>query len=423
MYGFSTSPSRPLRTQPLSVDPVDAAVMQHVSPVYWDWRTAFDRDPSASPLQHPDYVLSELHAEDVGQTVLIRSGDAFAILVPKRIRTTQAGGLPPAWTLRGLRLAGGRFLGPDQTVDRQRDLLGRVTEYATSRRAAFVLIEDLDIATPLSGLVQERAVHGCGLFVSHDYQPRRMIEFPDTAEDYWKTFSSRSLSKHRRNLKKFGQTRLQRITTLSDIPAFLQAAAEISAQSWQTRQFGQRIRNDELQLRQFSALAEQGMLRSYLWWVEETPVAFAVCNQHAGTLRYEEIAYRQEFAQFSPGRTMLFQIVEDLFQHNSPGTLDFGGGDAEYKQQFANRESQSGTVWLVPPSWRSQWTVSYLTTCRRARSAARQWIRNSRMGTRLRQWFHRGSSAPVNPVGSTATPQAGGEPVDHGPAVETRSPG
>ena len=41
------------------VVPIDTALSQHVSQGYWDWQSQFDRDPQASPLQHPDFVLAE----------------------------------------------------------------------------------------------------------------------------------------------------------------------------------------------------------------------------------------------------------------------------------------------------------------------------------------------------------------------------
>jgi hypothetical protein len=377
-----------------AVIPLDDAVSGHLSQVYWDWRAAFDHDPHASPLQHPDFVLAELATSCVASRlnpVLVREfsrreQSTFGILVPKTIRTSQVGGIGPGWTLHGLRLAGGRFLGESTSREQQGRLLQLATRHAADHRADFLLIEDLDETAPLYSAVQDHGSHGCQRFATHDFQPRRSIDFPATEAAYWSTFSSRSLSKFRRNLKKFGRTRLERVTEIDQLPDFLRAAHEISKQSWQSRQFGLRIRNDDAELRQLSALAQHGLLRSYLWWVDEKPAAFAVCNQHRGCFRYEEIAYCAAFGQYSPGRTMLQQIVEDLLRHDPPRSLDFGGGDAEYKQQFANRESRSGTIWLVPPTWRARWSLSFLTVCRRVRTTARSLIKRSGLGTFARQW-------------------------------------
>jgi CelD/BcsL family acetyltransferase involved in cellulose biosynthesis len=385
-----------------------------LSQSYWDWRNLFDRDPNASPLQHPDFVIAELTSQTNPrhEAVLISgdsSGDSrvMGVLVPKSIRTSRAGGLGPSWTLHGLRLAGGRFLTSDGSFEPQRRLLQAVTRYCADVGASFLLLEDLDEATALYGAIHTDQSGNCRLFVTHDYQPRRYIDFPASEADYWKTFSSRSLSKFRRNLKKFGETRLDRVTEIEQIPEFLRAAHEISKQSWQSSQFGLRIRNDDAEMRQLSALAQNNLLRSYLWWIEGQPAAFAVCNQHRGCFRYEEIAYCKQFGQFSPGRTMLHQIVEDLLRHDSPICLDFGGGDAEYKQQFSNRESRSGTVWLVPRTWNAGLTLTYLTSCRQVRAGFRSLIKRIGFGTRARQWIRSGGSSPAEEVAEPCVASAG----------------
>lgn len=385
------------------VVPLDEAMQRHLSQTYWDWQSLFDRDSNANPLQHPDVVLAELEGTRVASklaSALVRIDanggcPALGILVPKHVRTDQVGGVGPGWTLHGLRLAGGRFLAENESYEVQSTLLLGAVRHCAAVGAAFLLIEDLDERSPLYGAVLNEAAHGCRLFATRDVQPRLRIEFPATADEYWKTFSSRSLSKFRRSLKKFGDVRLERVTGLEQLPDFLRAAHDISKQSWQSRQFGLRIRNDDDELRLLSALAQQGLLRSYLWWIEGQPAAFALCHQHRGCFHYEEIAFCGQHTQFSPGRVMLQQIVEDLFQHDPPQWFDFGGGDAEYKRQFANRESRSGTLWLVPPTWGASLSLAYLKSCRQLRAVARRAIQTAGLATKARQWIRRVSPPPA----------------------------
>ena len=396
------------------VVPIDAAMREHLSRGYWDWRELFDRDPQANPMQHADYVLAELpdaKSTTRAEAVLLRHGpesdcQALGILVPKDVRTSQVGGLGPAWTMRGLRLVGGRFLAREESFETQSCLLSAAMRHCAAVGADFLLIEDLDESSPLHPAVQREAADGCRLFAARDLQPRWRIEFPAVADDYWKTFSSRTLQRRRSKLKRYGQTSLVRVTDIGQIPEFLRAAHEISKQSWQSRQLGLRIRNDESELRQMSILAQHGHLRSYLWAVEGKPAAFAVCHQHRGCFRYEEIAYCAEFRSLSPGVTLLHQIVEDLFRHDPPQWFDFGGGDAEYKQQFGNRESRSQTLWIVPPTWRAGAALAYLNGCRRLRSVARGVVKTCGLATKARQWLRYGGG-PVEckrPASGDAAP-------------------
>ncbi len=377
------------------VVPINDAVRNHTSEVYWDWRKSFESDPLATPLQHPDLVLAELAStsgESTQKPVLVRGGigrgkNSYAILIPKTIRTSQMGGVGPDWKLQGLRLAGGRILGNTDSAELQKHILKAAASYATKASADFLLIEDLNESTPLFDVVYDQSAHGCLLFVTHDFQRRHYIDFPATEAEYANSVSSHSRKLFRRALKKCPHAQLERITGVDQIPGFLDSAHEISRHSWQSNQFGMRIRNDEKEMRQLTSLAANGLLRSYVFRIDGTPVAFAIGNQHVNSFRYEETAFHPEFRHFSPGRTMLQLIIEDLLRHDSPKTFDFGFGDAEYKQQFGNRESRSGTLWLVPPGLRARLALTHLNVCRQFRSAVYTRIRQSSLGTIARQWL------------------------------------
>jgi CelD/BcsL family acetyltransferase involved in cellulose biosynthesis len=376
-----------------------------------EWQSLFDRDTRANPFQHPEYVLTELdqNIANAGlQPIIVRSGterdcDGMGVLVPKSVATKQVGGLGPSWSLRGYRLVGGEFLlAPESTTETQSELLAAAIRHCSDVGAEFLLIEDLDEQSSLSKLIQNGAARGFQLFAARDIQARWRIEFPDNEEEYWKKFTSRTRSKFRARLKKFGRSHLERITSVDQIPAFLKAANEVSTQSWQTRQFGLRIRNDESELRRLSVLAEQGFLRSYLWQVDEKPAAFALCHQRGGCFRYEEIAYCAEYSLLSPGVTLLQQIVEDLYRNDLPRFFDFGGGDAEYKQKFGNLEGRSQSLWLVPSTWRASSSLAYLKFCRSLRSSARSIVKSCGLATTARQWLRYGGAAAHTKVSVTA---------------------
>src|SRR5581483_7315650 len=108
------------------------------------------------------------------------------------------------------------------------------------------------------------------------------IKLPSRKDDYWNGFSKKTLSTMRRKLKKFGETRLERITAVTQIARFLEIAHEISKQTWQSRQFGLRVRNDAAELELLSVLAQHRLLRCYLWFSNDEPVAFLIGNQDKG---------------------------------------------------------------------------------------------------------------------------------------------
>lgn len=381
-----------------------------------DWAAMFDRDPMANPYQHPDYVLAELRSKPAGKSirpVILRDGseqecDAIGVLVPKTIRTNQVGGIGPGWSLKGLRLVGGSFLTNDQSLETQSRLLSAAVAHAAKVGADFLLIEDLDEESSLSHAASMSGVHNFQRFPVRETQARWRIDFPENEQDYWNRFSGRTRYAFRTRLKKIGAMQLERVTEIDQLPAFLTAAHEISKQSWQSRQFGLRIKNDGTELQLLSSLAQHRFLRSYLMRIDGKPAAFAICHQHAGGFRYEEIAYCAEFSLLSPGETMLQQIIVDLFQHQKPTWFDFGGGDAEYKRKFGTGAGRSQTLWLVPQTWRAGSALNYLNTCRAVRSSVRYAIQACGLSTKVRQWLryghHSAQTTAGNPpaTGSTA---------------------
>lgn len=374
-----------------------------------DWRMLFDRDEDAYALQHPAYVEAEVRhlaksrLEPLSISVR-RCGElaGLGILLPKSISTRKAGGVGVAWTLHGYRLAGSRFLKDGDDVDFENRLLGAALEAVAARGADFLLIEDLDQASSLWGSVGCALPAGWKAFAPFGYQARLRIRFPEKRAEYWQQFSGKTRSTFRRKLKKFGSVRLERVTRSEQVEAFLETAHHISVQTWQTRRLGLRIRNDEAERQTLSALADAGLLRSYVWYSNDEPAAFCVGNQAHGVFHYEEVGYATKFARFSPGQMLVVQMIDDLLSEDSPTWFDFGGGDAEYKRMFANHESISGTVWLTPPSLKSRVTTAWLGACCGLRQAVRQTASMLGLSTRARQWirYGRARSGGTEPTAS-----------------------
>ncbi len=394
------------------VTPIDTAVRGHLSQRYWDWRRLYDADPQACPLQHPDVVLTDLdHAPRAKLSPLLAHADhdhecvGIGALVPKLVHSRRLGAVPLGRRMEGYRLTGNGFAVSDSAPEVIAALWECALTETRRRGAEFLLIEDLDDAHPLATLIDAELPRGWSVHRHAGRQPRRRIELPATPEAYWQKFSSKTRQTFRRKLKKFGATRLDRCMTVADVPRFLDAAHEISRHTWQTRQFGLRVRHDAGTLAQFTKLAELGLFRSYLWCVEDRPVAFTVGNQDHGVFHYEEVGYLPEFAKFSPGQMMLIQMIDDLITHQPATWFDFGGGDADYKELFANHTSRSGTVWLFPPTLAGRLTQTHLHTSLAARQWVRRQIAERGWTTRFRQWVRGAGQSSRDPQGNAEEAQ------------------
>jgi CelD/BcsL family acetyltransferase involved in cellulose biosynthesis len=374
-----------------------------------EWLALFERDAQASAWQHPRVVMAECRCLPLASREPLLIGcrreeelTGAAILLPKSIGTRQAGALGPGWNLNGYRLVGSRLMNAKRSATTD-DELWRATLDAVSRQDAdFLLIEDLDQCSPLTERLRDTLPAGWKAFVPNGWQARLRIRFPEDGHGYWDQFSKKTLATFRRKLKKFGATRLERITHADQVPDFLAKAHDISRQTWQSRRLGLRIRNSDAERSSLTALADAGLLRSYLWYSNGEPAAFCLGNQAHGVFNYEEVGYATRFARFSPGQMLIVQMINDLLDHDRPVWFDFGGGDADYKRMFANHLSDSGTVWLTPPTWKACVSLCWIQSGRTLTQTIRRTMATLGLATRVRQWIRYGGRP--SPTGTEKRP-------------------
>lgn len=84
-------------------------------------------------------------------------------------------------------------------------------------------------------------------------------------------------------------------------------------------------------------MADAGLLRSFLLVAGSTPVAFLLGYQGApAVICLHQIAYARELAGFGPGTLLLNGVLEKMAVAGEKLTVDFGSGEAGYKQHFTN---------------------------------------------------------------------------------------
>lgn len=378
----------------IGIHRIDESFHRHFASDYWAWRAVFENDSKARVTQHPDLLLTELSfsrdAERHPPTLITcqqRSKTVgAAVLIPKSIAGEKKFG--PAWDLCGYRLAGNRLIGSDDS-EVQNQLMQGISQHMTESKADFLLVEDVETTDPLLTLVENES-HGLQAFKPAPFQRRHMIELPETHDDYWSKFNSKTRSTLRRKLKQFGDCRLELINKPFQIPGFLENAQEISKRSWQSDLLGLRVQNDEFETQIFTFLATQNALRAYLLWQDDTPVSFCIGTQHNGIFNYEEVGYDRDYSKKSPGQVLVIKMLEEMYERDQPALFDFGGGDAEYKRQFGTRISESGHVWLLRPGMRSKMIVGYLSGRRALSQTLRGTLAKFGLLDRVRKLSRRG---------------------------------
>ena len=80
-------------------------------------------------------------------------------------------------------------------------------------------------------------------------------------------------------------------------------------------------------------------LRGYLLYVDDEPVAYWLCALHGDTMLIKTAGFDTAYERLRIGIYLLMRAIEDACADPEIRVLDFGPGDAAYKQQFSQRRA------------------------------------------------------------------------------------
>jgi len=181
------------------------------------------------------------------------------------------------------------------------------------------------------------------------------INMPPTFDDYYRKFDANMRRNFRRESKRLrelsvGELDLLRVERELQVAPFLRDATMIAETSWQKMLVGCPMNMPAPRFEVLTRLARQGMLRCYLLRCGDIPCAYAVAFQCNEVFYYYEIAFNPKFSKASPGKVLLYMVLNDLFAHNRPKLFYFGPGAFEYKRWFSNSEGEERTAYILRKS-------------------------------------------------------------------------
>jgi hypothetical protein len=98
---------------------------------------------------------------------------------------------------------------------------------------------------------------------------------------------------------------------------------------------------------------ERGWLRGYLLYLRGEPIAYWLCSTYDETMLIRTAGFDNAHAQHRVGLYLLMRAIEDACADPSLRVLDFGPGDAAYKQQFSNESWRERNLLVYAPTRRA----------------------------------------------------------------------
>jgi CelD/BcsL family acetyltransferase involved in cellulose biosynthesis len=179
-----------------------------------------------------------------------------------------------------------------------------------------------------------------------------------------------------------GAYRTRCFCDVNEVPKFVADAISVSRKTYQYDLLGAGLRDKEPLERKYRTTASLGWFRSYVLYVEDTPIAFQAGHLYGDRYHAQEIGYDPAWARQHVGIFLHTEIVTDLAASNTGARwFDFGIGDTGHKQRLSTATQTGWYYYLVPDTWRG----SAFTSALRATNAASAAIGNMLERYGLRQ--------------------------------------
>jgi CelD/BcsL family acetyltransferase involved in cellulose biosynthesis len=89
---------------------------------------------------------------------------------------------------------------------------------------------------------------------------------------------------------------------------------------------------------------------------------------------YSDIAYDESHSALSPGKVLLYLLIDDLHRWNVPAVINFGVGEAGYKRHFGSRSLPYRSVMWAPSTLANRARVELHHAFAGIRRSAKRWL-------------------------------------------------
>ena len=204
-------------------------------------------------------------------------------------------------------------------------------------------------------------------------------------------FLKRLNKKHRywvRRLEKLveadfpGQVSFVNLSRPADLARALNDVEQVAAKTYQ-RQLGSGFRNDLEGARRMEFESRNGWLRAYVLYLRGQPAAFWIGRLYKNVFFSDSTGYDPAFRDYELGTIVFIRMIDELCREGVR-SLDFGLGDAMYKQRFGDESWSEAAVRIFAPRLRMAALNAAQTCIELPVLAARSLLRRTDLQQRLK---------------------------------------
>lgn len=135
-----------------------------------------------------------------------------------------------------------------------------------------------------------------------------------------------------------------------DAPQVIADLEQVASSTYQ-RALGAGFADNDLYRSLVPLALRHGWLRAYVLYHRGAPIAFWHAYAYRRTLHVSTTGYDVAYAEHSPGTHVQMEMFRDACEDDAVDVVDFGLGDAQYKQRFGNEtwSERDATLFAARP--------------------------------------------------------------------------
>ncbi|WP_157271640.1 GNAT family N-acetyltransferase [Azohydromonas aeria] len=209
-------------------------------------------------------------------------------------------------------------------------------------------------------------------------------------------------SKHRANLRKRakeleeaypGRVSWRWLAHVGDVAALCADLEKVAAVTYQ-RGLGAGFFDNEEFRRRFALFAQRDQLRVQLLEIDGVVRAFWFGFVYRGCFHSSETGYDPALRDHEVGTLMFARLVDELAREGVQ-RLDFGLGDAYYKERFGSGAWRETSVWLFAPTAKGVLLMAYIRLFAIVEQAARRLVERLGLADRIKNAWRRQRAKPA----------------------------
>lgn len=293
--------------------------------------------------------------------VVLREGIPDALLIGRidqeRMELSLGYAKLPVVPVRRLTLIQNGFLG-NTSVENSEALVREVLRSLGAHEADLATLKYYRTDCPLLG-----AVRRIPSFWPRDpvlqAQPHWAMTLPSSVEEFYRRFTSKERNTLKRRTKKLfsdfpGQVRIASFRHTVELDRMFQDIEKVAQKTYQ-RGLGVGFKDSPEMWDRMRLEAEKGWLQAHILYVADQPCAFWVGTLYQGWFHGNFLGYDPAYAQYSPGMYLSLSVIERFCERanrNRVTGIDFGLGDAQYKDLLCDREWADASLSIFAPTFR-----------------------------------------------------------------------